>query len=185
MATEAFRQTYLHDIARAFRNYKALGDRAMAQVSDENLHALVDPDANSIAILVKHVGGNLRSRFTDFLTSDGEKPTRNRDDEFEMPVRASRTEVLEWWESGWTATLSAIDALRPEDLDRTIHIRGEAFLVVEALTRSLTHTSYHVGQIVMMAKHFAGPHWATLSIPKGRSKDVGTGRYKEGIVPKS
>ena len=181
MATEAFRQAYLHDIARAFRNYKALGDLAMAQVSDENLHALVDPDANSIAILVKHVGGNLRSRFTDFLTTDGEKPTRNRDDEFEMPVQASRAEVLEWWESGWTAALTAIDALTLEDLDRTIHIRGEAFLVAEALTRSLTHTSYHVGQIVLMAKHFAGPHWATLSIPKGRSKEVGTGRYKEGF----
>jgi hypothetical protein len=185
MATDAFRQAYLHDIARAFRNYKALGERAIAQVSDENLHALVDPDANSIAILVKHVGGNLRSRFTDFLTSDGEKPTRNRDDEFEMPVQASRAEVLDWWESGWAATLSAIDALTPEDLGRTIQIRGEAFLVMEALTRSITHTAYHVGQIVMMAKHLAGPHWATLSIPKGRSKEFSVGRYQEGILKRS
>ena len=183
MATDAFRQAYLHDIARAFRNYKALGERAMAQVSDENLHAVVDPDANSIAIIVKHVGGNLRSRFTDFLSSDGEKPTRNRDDEFEMPVQASRPEVLGWWESGWAATLSAIDALTDDDLDRTIHIRGEAFLVMEALSRSITHTAYHVGQIVMMAKHLAGPHWVTLSIPKGRSKEAAAGRYKEGIVP--
>jgi hypothetical protein len=183
MAPDAFRQAYLHDIARAFRNYKALGERAMAQVSDENLHALVDPDANSIAILVKHVGGNLRSRFTDFLTTDGEKPTRNRDDEFEMPVQATRAEILEWWESGWTATLGAIDALSVDDLDRTIHIRDEGFLVVEALSRSITHTAYHVGQIVMMAKHLAGPHWATLSIPKGRSREVGTGTYKAGIVP--
>src|SRR5262247_1700292 len=109
MATEAFRQTYLHDIARAFRNYKALGDRAMAQVSDENLHALVDPDANSIAILVKHVGGNLRSRFTDFLTTDGEKPTRNRDDEFELRAGIPRDELLRWWESGWSVVLDAID----------------------------------------------------------------------------
>ena len=182
MATDAFRQAYLHDIARAFRNYKALGERAMAQVSDENLHALVDPDANSIAIIVKHVGGNLRSRFTDFLSSDGEKPNRNRDDEFEMPVQASRAQVLDWWESGWAVTLGAIDALTPEDLDRTIHIRGEAFLVMEALSRSITHTAYHVGQIVMMAKHLAGPHWATLSIPKGRSQEAVTGRYKERFV---
>jgi hypothetical protein len=182
MATDSFRQAYLHDIARAFRNYKALGERAMAQVSDENLHALVDPDANSIAILVKHVGGNLRSRFSDFLTADGEKPTRNRDDEFEMPVQASRAEVLAWWESGWAATLTAIDALTTDDLDRTIQIRGEAFLVVEALSRSITHTAYHVGQIVMLAKHLAGPHWASLSIPKGRSRDVGTGTYKQGLV---
>ena len=183
MATDSFRQAYLHDIARAFRNYKALGDRAMAQVSDENLHALVDPDANSIAIIVKHLGGNLRSRFTDFLTSDGEKPTRNRDDEFEMPVQATRTEIMEWWEAGWASALGAIDALAADDVDRTIHIRGEALLVVEALSRSVTHAAYHVGQIVMMAKHLAGPHWASLSIPKGRSREVGTGTYKAGIVP--
>ena len=141
--------------------------------------------ANSIAILVKHVGGNLRSRFTDFLTTDGEKPTRNRDDEFEMPVQASRAEILGWWESGWSATLATLDALTEADLDRTIHIRGEAFLVVEALNRSITHTAYHVGQIVLMAKHLAGPHWATLSIPKGRSSEHAVGRYKEGMVPKS
>ena len=179
MATDSFRDAYLHDIARAFRNYKSLGERAMAQVSDENLHAVVDPDANSIAILVKHVGGNLRSRFTDFLNSDGEKPYRDRDDEFEMVEQAGRVEVMDWWDSGWSAALGAIDVLKPDDLDRTIHIRGEAFLVVEALSRSVTHTAYHVGQIVMMAKHLAGPHWATLSIPKGRSKEVGTGRYKQ------
>ena len=179
MTTDSFRDAYLHDIARAFRNYKSLGERAMAQVSDENLHAVVDPDANSIAILVKHVGGNLRSRFTDFLSSDGEKPNRDRDDEFEMAEQAGRVEVMDWWDAGWSAALGAIDALTPDDLDRTIHIRGEAFLVVEALSRSVTHTAYHVGQIVMMAKHLAGPHWATLSIPKGRSKEVGTGRYKQ------
>jgi hypothetical protein len=185
MPTDAFRQAYLQDIARAFRNYKALGERAMAQVSDENLHALVDPDANSIAIIVKHVGGNLRSRFTDFLTSDGEKATRDRDDEFEMPVQAARSEIMDWWESGWAPALGAIDALTADDLDRTIRIRGEALLALEALSRSVTHTAYHVGQIVMIAKHFAGPHWASLSIPKGRSKEVGVGKYKEGILPRT
>jgi hypothetical protein len=113
----------------------------MAQVSDADLHALVDPDANSIAILVQHLAGNLRSRFTDFLTTDGEKPTRNRDAEFEMPDRASRAEMMQAWDSSWSVALDTIDALKPEDLDRTVHIRGEAFLVVESLSRSVTHTA--------------------------------------------
>ena len=114
MAAEDFRAVYLRDIARTYRNYKALGERAMAQVSDDDLHRLLDPEANSIAIIAKHLAGNLRSRFTDFLTTDGEKPTRNRDGEFEMPDRASRAQLLEWWESGWTPALAAIDALSPE-----------------------------------------------------------------------
>lgn len=174
--------SYLHDIARTFRNQKALGDRAIAQVADADLHARLDPDANSIAIVVRHVAGNLRSRFTDFLTSDGEKPTRNRDAEFEMPETISRAELLAAWEEGWAAALGAIDALAPGDLDRTIYIRQEAFAVVEALNRSATHTAYHVGQIVLLAKHFRGPDWTTLSIPKGRSAEA-TGEFKKGIVP--
>src|SRR5436305_11180918 len=132
MAHDTFATAYLRDIARSFRNYKALGERAMAQVADADLHALVDPDANSIALVVKHIAGNLRSRFTDFLTADGEKPDRNRDTEFEMPARASRGEMMAWWETGWSAALSALDALRPEDFDRTIYIRGEGLLVLEA-----------------------------------------------------
>src|SRR5262249_24701033 len=122
---------YLRDVARTFRNYKTLGEKAMAQVSDADLHALVDADSNSIAIIVKHIAGNLRSRFTDFLTTDGEKPDRNRDDEFETRNGASRDEILAWWESGWSIALRSIDALTPEDLGRTIYIRREAFLVIE------------------------------------------------------
>jgi hypothetical protein len=180
---DTFRRAYLQDIARAFGNYRTLGERAMAQVSDDDLHALVDPDANSIAIIVKHVGGNLRSRFTDFLTSDGEKPTRNRDDEFEMPERVSRAEMMRWWEAGWAAVLGAIDALTPADLDRTVRIRGESFLIVEALSRSVTHTAYHVGEIVFLAKHLAGSKWTSLSIPKGRSGETGKGTFKQQFVP--
>src|SRR2546423_9450989 len=158
---DALATAYLRDAARVLRNYKSLGERALAQVSDADLHALVDPDANSIAIVVKHIAGNLRSRFTDFLTTDGEKPDRRRDTEFELPARPSRADVLSWWESGWSTVLASIEALAPEDLGRTIQIRGEALLVAEALNRSMTHTAYHVGQIVLLAKHFAGPRWTS------------------------
>ena len=177
------RDLYLRDIARTFRNYKKLAERAMDQTSDENLHALVDPEANSIALAMKHVAGNLRSRFTDFLTSDGEKPDRNRDTEFEMPARASRAEIMAWWEKGWSAALNSIDAVGPGDFDRTIYIRGEGLLVLEALNRSVTHTAYHVGQIVLLAKHFAGANWKSLSIPKGQSAQAMKGDFKtKGIA---
>jgi hypothetical protein len=161
--------TYLRDIARTFRTYKSLGDRAFSHTSDADLHTLVDPDANSIAIIIKHVAGNLRSRFTDFLTTDGEKPDRNRDGEFEMDAPASREQLLTWWDAGFATALASIEALAPEDLDRTVYIRQEALIVVEALNRSVTHTAYHVGQIVFLAKHFAGPAFRSLTIPKGKS----------------
>jgi uncharacterized protein DUF1572 len=167
-----FRDAYLKDLARTYRNYKALGEGAMAQVADGDLHTLVDPDANSIAIVVKHVAGNLRSRFTDFLTSDGEKPDRDRDAEFEMPEPTSRDQILAWWNGAWAVTLGTIDALTPPDIERRITIRGEPFLVVEALNRSITHTAYHVGQIVTLARHFAGSQWRILSIPRGQSAQV-------------
>src|SRR5262245_48173221 len=182
MPSDDFRAAYLRDIARTYRNYKVLGERAIAQVSDADLHTLVDPDSNSIAIIVKHLAGNLRSRFSDLLTTDGEKPTRNRDAEFEMPDQASRAETMQWWESSWKVTLDTIDALTPEDLDRTVYIRKEAFLVVESLNRLVTHTAYHVGQIVFLAKHLAGSKWTSLSIPKGRSADA-KGEFKKGFVP--
>jgi Protein of unknown function (DUF1572) len=183
MEIDDFRAAYLRDIARTYQHYKTLGDRAIAQVSDGDLHALVDPEANSIAIIVKHVAGNLRSRFADFLTTDGETPGRNRDGEFEMPDRISRDEMLQGWESGWAVALAAINGLAPEDLDRTVYIRGEGFLVVEALNRLAAHAAYHVGQIVFLAKHFAGPDWTSLSIPKNRSADFAKGEYKKGINP--
>jgi len=160
---------YLKDLARTFRNYQALGERAIAQAPDGDLHTELDRNSNSIAVVVKHVSGNLRSRFRDFLTTDGEKPDRNRDGEFEMPDRVARAEILRWWRDGFAAALGAIEALSPDDLARTVQIRGEAFLVVEALNRSITHTAYHVGQIVYLSRHFAGPSWTSLTIPKGRS----------------
>ena len=181
--SESLGALYAADVLRMFRNYKTLADKAIEQVSDSDLHTLVDPDANSVAIIMKHIAGNLRSRFTDFLTTDGEKPDRNRDGEFELPTPPSREELLGWWEQGWTVALRAIEALTPADLERTVTIRGEAFLVVEALNRSLAHTAGHVGQIVLLAKHFACQSWKTLSIPKGRSKEHAIGTFKQGIVP--
>jgi hypothetical protein len=171
--------SYVRDITRTFRTYQALGERAIAQVrTDADLHTQIDPDSNSIAVIVKHVTGNLRSRFTDFLTTDGEKPDRNRDGEFEMPTRVSRDEMLGWWKDGFGVALRSIEALTPEDLDRTIYIRGEAFTVFEALNRSMTHTAYHVGQIVYVARHLASGSWTSLSIPKGQSQAAG-GDYKK------
>jgi hypothetical protein len=175
---DPIRTAYQQDVARAFRKYQSLADGALAQVSDDDLHTLIDPDANTIAVVMKHVAGNLRSRFTDFLTADGEKPDRNRDGEFEMPAQASRVELLASWNEGFAIALASIEALKPEDLDRSVYIRREALLVVEALNRSLAHTAYHVGQIVYLAKHFAGPAWKSLSIPKGKSADFAQGTYK-------
>jgi hypothetical protein len=176
----------LADLVRSFRNYKALGDAALAQVPDEHLNTELDPNSNSIAVIAKHVGGNLRSRFRDFLTTDGEKPDRDRDGEFEIRERATHGQILGWWNGGWVIALASIEALVPEDLERTVMIRGEAFLVIEALNRSVTHTAYHVGQMVYLARHFAGPGWQTLSIPKGESARFATGDFKtRGIARRS
>jgi uncharacterized damage-inducible protein DinB len=177
------RTTYLKDIVRTYRNYRSLGEKALAQVPDASLHSELDLSSNSLAVIVKHVAGNLRSRFQDFLTTDGEKPDRDRDAEFEMSERASREEILRWWERGWSTALESIETLRPEDLDRTVTIRGEAFAVVEALNRSITHTAYHVGQIVYLARHFSGTSWKTLSIQKGKSREFAKDDFKgKGIA---
>jgi hypothetical protein len=184
MSTD-IRTAYLHDIRRTFSNYKALGDSALGQVSEGDLQTALDNhESNSIAVIVKHLGGNLRSRFTDFLTTDGEKPQRDRDAEFEVQGPVSRDQVTTWWNEGWTVALSSLESLTPADLERTIYIRGEAFLVVEALDRIATHAAYHVGQIVLLAKHFAGPGWKSLSIPRGQSADYARGTFKAGITPR-
>jgi hypothetical protein len=178
--------TYLRDILRAYRMYKDLGERAIAQVaSDRDLNLQIDPESNSVAVIVKHVAGNLRSRFRDFLTTDGEKPDRNRDAEFEIDHPLSRDEVLRWWNEGFAVVLGAVESLTPEDLARTVRIRREEFLVVEALNRSVTHTAYHVGQIVYVARHLASSEWKSLSIPKGRFADVGVGTFKQGAPSKA
>jgi Protein of unknown function (DUF1572) len=177
MADADFHRAYLRDIVRTFRYQKKLGDGALAQVSERDLLTALNPVDNSIAVIVRHLAGNFRSRYTDFLTSDGEKPDRNRDAEFVTAEPPSRDQVQRWWEAGWTIVLAAIESLTPEDLDRTITIRHEPFLVLEALNRSATHTAYHVGQIVYLARHFAGENWKTLTIPKGQSA-AATGKYK-------
>jgi len=182
MTADHFRAAYLRDIVRTYRNQKTLGDRAIAQVSDIDLHTLLDPGANSIGVIAKHVAGNLRSRFTDFLTTDGEKPDRDRDAEFEMPSSVSRDDIVAAWEDGWAIALASLESLKPDDLDRTVTIRGEGFLVHEAVDRLAAHTAYHVGQIVLLAKHFAGQKWATLSIPRGQSR-AAKGTFKQGIIP--
>jgi hypothetical protein len=162
---------YLDDVLLQLRKYKAMGEAAIEQVDDAALFRRLDPEANSIALVVKHMAGNMRSRWADFLTSDGEKPWRGRDLEFEDEAGETRDTVRERWERGWAACLDAIAALGPGDLERTVAIRGEPHTVLEAIQRQLTHYAYHVGQIVFLAKHFAGPRWRSLSIPRGRSRD--------------
>ena len=174
---------YLTDIRRTYRNYRAMAEGAIAQVSDEGLTTTLGADGNSIAVVMHHVAGNLRSRFARFLTDDGEKPDRDRDKEFEPRPDMDRVSLMAEWHAAWDIVLGELDRLTPDDLERTVRIRGEAFAVVEALHRSMTHTAYHVGQIVFLAKHLAGTRWISLSIPKGRSADYGTGTFKQGIVP--
>jgi hypothetical protein len=169
MALE-FTTSYLKDAISLFRYYKGLGDRAIAQAPDASLAATLDPESNSIATIVKHLSGNMRSRWTDFLTSDGEKPDRNRDAEFVAPPR-TRAEIAALWESGWKCTLDALATLTDENLTQTIYIRTEPHSVMQAISRQLGHCAYHVGQIVFLAKHFTGEKWTTLTVPRGRSSD--------------
>jgi hypothetical protein len=169
MALE-FTTSCLKDSVDLLRFYKRLADRAMAQASDETLFATLDGESNSIAIIVKHLAGNMRSRWTDFLTSDGEKPDRDRDSEFEAPPK-SREEVLAMWESGWQLTFDALAPLTDVDLSRTVYIRAEAHSVMQTIHRQVAHYSYHIGQIVYLAKHFAGPDWNALTIPRRKSAE--------------
>jgi len=163
---------YLRSVVKDFRLYKSLGERAMAQVpTDVDFEALLGPESNSIAMIVQHIAGNFQSRFSNFLTTDGEKPDRDRDGEFERRRPMTRESVMRLWDDGWAVALKTLDALTPLDLNKTITIRGEGFLVVEALNRSVTHTAYHVGQIVYLARHLAGDRWTSLSIPKGKSAE--------------
>lgn len=160
--------SYLEDSLELFRHYKKLAERAIAQVQDEHLFAALDEEANSIAIVAKHMTGNMRSRWIDFLTTDGEKPNRNRDSEFVDPP-ATRDALLADWESGWACVFKALEPLTDEDLSRTVTIRGEAHSVMQAINRQVAHYSYHVGQIVFLAKHFSCSNWQSLSVPRNKS----------------
>ena len=160
---------FMSAIINAFEGNKRLADRAVEQLPDDKLHVALDANTNSIAVIMKHIAGNLLSRWTDFLSSDGEKPWRNRDQEF-VDAFGSRAEVLEDWERGWTCLFETLKSLKPEDLEKTVAIRGEPHSVPLAIERSLGHTCYHVGQIVQLARIHAGEKWNTLTIPRGGSE---------------
>ena len=162
---------FLDDTLLQLRKLKAQAERACAQIDDEGFFAPLGTDENSIAVIMKHCAGNMRSRWTDFLTTDGEKPDRNRDTEFELDPAETRDSILALWEDGWSRVFGAIQPLRPEDLMRTVTIRGEAHTVLEAIQRQVSHYAAHVGQIVLLAKHYAGASWKTLSIPRGKSRE--------------
>jgi len=165
-----FTTSYLKDSIAVFLYYKKLGERAMAQCRDDALFESLDAESNSIAIVVKHMAGNMRSRWMDFLTTDGEKPDRNRDAEFEDAPK-TRAALMELWERGWKYVFDALEPLSDQDLIRTITIRTEPHSVTQAINRQVAHYSYHVGQIVYLAKHFARGEWQTLTVPKKRSAE--------------
>lgn len=165
-----FTTSYLKDSLSLFRYYKRLTDGALAQITEEQLYAVLDPEANSIAVIMKHMAGNMLSRWTGFLTSDGEKPFRDRDSEFTGPPRP-REALVSLWEEGWQSFFSALEPLSEDDMTRTITIRGEAHSIMQAMNRQLGHYAYHCGQIVLLAKHYQQDKWRSLSIPRGRSAE--------------
>ena len=171
-----FTTSYLEDSIAVFRQYKTLAERAMAQITDDQLCAVLDPEMNSIALIVKHLAGNMRSRWTDFLTSDGEKPNRNRDSEFVEPP-ATRQDLMRIWEDGWTRLFNALTPLTEADLSRKVTIRGEPHSVMQAINRQLAHYASHCGQIVFLAKHLQHEHWKSLSIPRNKSAE-----FTHGVV---
>lgn len=170
MMSEQVLQNILDEAPAAFRGQKKLAERAIEQVSDEEFFRLIDSEANSIAALVKHLGGNLRSRWTDFLTTDGEKPGRRRDSEF-VTDGDTRELIMQVWENGWRALFSTLESLTINDLGKIVQIRSEDFTVVKAIYRALSHSGQHVGQITLLAKHFRAADWKTLSIPKNKSEE--------------
>jgi uncharacterized damage-inducible protein DinB len=166
-----FTTSYLKDSTGLFRYYKKLGERAMEQCPEEGLFAALDAESNSIAIIVKHMAGNMRSRWTDFLTADGEKPDRHRDTEFEEPPK-TRAELMVLWDHGWKHVFDALEPLSDSDLTRTVTIRTEPHSVMQAINRQVAHYAHHVGQILFAAKHFATVktgRWDSLSVPRGQS----------------
>jgi uncharacterized damage-inducible protein DinB len=171
-----FSTSYLEDSVSLFRHYKKLAEGAMEQVSDDELFQAFDEEMNSIAIIAKHMAGNMRSRWTDFLTSDGEKPNRNRDSEFVEPP-STRAELMKMWNQGWDHVFEALEPLSDADMERKITIRGEPHSVMQAINRQIAHYAYHVGQIVFLAKHIKGSDWKSLSVHKNKS-----GEFKSKVL---
>jgi hypothetical protein len=165
-----FTTSFLADALSVLRQTKRQAEAAMAQVTDSELSVALDPESNSISTIVKHMAGNMRSRWTDFLTTDGEKPDRARDSEFEAPP-ATRAELMAVWEAGWQCVFTALEPLNDADLGRTVYIRGQAHSVLQAVNRQLAHYASHVGQILYLAKHFRSSEWKSLSIPRGKSAE--------------
>jgi hypothetical protein len=162
---------YLEDAIASFRAYKRLAEKALDQLTPEEFFATIDAEANSVGVIMKHIAGNMLSRWTNFLTTDGEKPDRQRDLEFVIEPETTRDDLLAYWERGWNCLFTALDPLQSDDFDRKVKIRGEEHTVVQAINRQLTHYAYHIGQIVFLAKHFRSGKWQSLSIPRNRSAE--------------
>ena len=170
--TDTLSAIVLEDIAFTFRKQQELADRALVQIDDADFFRTLDAESNSVAILVKHIGGNLRSRWTDFLATDGEKPDRDRDSEFVVPGETSRADVMATWNAGWSTLFDTLSSLQPADLTATVSIRSEPMPAIAAMHRAISHIGQHVGQIVMLAKHYRSSTWNTLSIPRGGSAEA-------------
>jgi hypothetical protein len=171
MSDQPLAQHYLDDALQTFRDYKKLAEGALAQIGDEDFFKILDEETNSIAVNMKHMAGNMISRWTDFLTTDGEKPERDRDIEFVMLPETTKEDMLAYWEQGWKYVFEAVERLQPDDLLRTIMIRGQEHTVVQLINRQLAHYAYHVGQIVFLAKHFRATEWQSLSVPRNKSAE--------------
>ena len=170
--------TYLESVSKQFRYYKMLGEKAMQQLEPEQLFAMSNEDTNSIATIVKHLAGNMLSRWTDFMTTDGEKEWRQRDAEFENDL-TTKDEVMALWDKGWECFFNALDSLQPEQLSKIIYIRNEGHTILEAINRQLAHYPYHVGQIVFAAKQLKNSGWESLSIARNASKSYNTGKFSK------
>ena len=183
MADEnSFAAAYLDEAFRSLRGYKRMADGALAQLSDCDFFQPPDPESNSVALIVQHMAGNLRSRWTNFLTTDGEKPDRNRDQEFVMVPGCERADLMRRWEESWSTVFREFEALKPEDFGRTVYIRQEPHTVLQAINRSMMHAAYHVGQILYQGKHLRGAEWKTLSIPRGKSAEFNATRPEDRKV---
>lgn len=172
---------FLENITGAFKNYKSLAEKSFIQLTnDKDFHYVPDTESNSIAVIIKHLSGNMISRFTNFLITDGEKPTRNRDREF-TSGNESRAELISSWDVAWDVVFLTLKTLTETDLLKTVTIRGEALTVTQALLRQMAHYSYHIGQIVFITKHLKQKHWHSLSIPKNQSSQFTTGNYLDNL----
>ncbi len=175
-----FTTNHLEDSLVLFRQYKKLGEKAVEQINDQEFFHTIDEEANSIAVIMRHMAGNMRSRWRDFLTTDGEKPDRNRDQEFELPPTSSRALVMKEWDEGWALVFAALEPLTEADLKREVVIRGERHSVTQAINRQVAHYASHVGQIILLAKHFRARDWKSLSIPRGQSAAFNARREPKG-----